>query len=190
MIYSLRSFLWYVGNRRLVTSWLVMYALMPLLGSMMAIVFYLVLRGGLFSPGTSVEGTSPFGFAALAALVGMFIQQSALKLKDVFEALMANKGEQGKDHVAKTPTQPPVLNPISAKPPHGATATLTLGGENLIEGVVAYADGTTKLSTKRLNDTQIEVEIPANLIQTAGATLQISVRTDSGTSAPQNLTVA
>ena len=39
---------------------------------------------------------SPFGFAALAAMVGMFYKQAVLKLKDVAETILA-KPQPGKD---------------------------------------------------------------------------------------------
>ena len=43
---------------------------------------------GFFSANTTVEQTSPFGFAALAGLVGMFSEQAVLKLKEVAEILL------------------------------------------------------------------------------------------------------
>ena len=88
LVYSLRSFFWYTGNRELKWSWLLMYLLVPIVGAMLAVIFYMLLRGGLFSPTTTVADTSPFGFAAIAALVGMFTNQASEKLRTVFETLM------------------------------------------------------------------------------------------------------
>ncbi|PYL76761.1 MAG: hypothetical protein DMF26_05685 [Verrucomicrobia bacterium] len=51
-------------------------------------IFYVVVRGGFFSPQTTFENTSPFGFAALAALVGLFSEQAVLKLKKVAETVL------------------------------------------------------------------------------------------------------
>ena len=89
LVHALRSVYWYVGNRSLVRSWLAMYVLLPFIGTTLAVVFYLVIRGGFFSPQAGVETTSPFGFAALAVLVGMFSPQAALKLKQVAETILA-----------------------------------------------------------------------------------------------------
>ena len=49
------SFTAFVGNKQFVSSWLPWYLLRPLIGSGMALVFYLLLRGGLmsYSPSTS-----------------------------------------------------------------------------------------------------------------------------------------
>jgi hypothetical protein len=92
MLHAARSLVWYVGNRTLKRSWLPYYLSLPLAGGVMALAFYVVLRGGLFSPSSSIRETSPFGFAAMAFLVGMFSPQAALKLKQVAGTLLAEPG--------------------------------------------------------------------------------------------------
>jgi len=98
LVHALRSLYWYVGNRALVWSWLAKYILLPFIGSTLALVFYFVLRGGLFSPQATVQETSPFGFAAVAGLVGMFSDQAAEKLKEVAATLLAAT-PKGADYV-------------------------------------------------------------------------------------------
>lgn len=102
LVHAFRSLYWYVGNRKMVRSWSVMYVVLPFLGGTMALVFYLVIRGGFFSPNSSVGDTSPFGFAALAVLVGMFTNEAAQKLKEIAETVFA-RAEKGKDHVTAKP---------------------------------------------------------------------------------------
>ena len=104
LVHALRSLYWYVGNRELVFSWLAKYILLPFVGSTLALVFYFVIRGGFFSPEATIEQTSPFGFAGLGALVGMFSEQAVLKLKEVAETLLA-KPEAGKDPATQEKTQ-------------------------------------------------------------------------------------
>jgi hypothetical protein len=89
LVHSLRSLYWYVGNRGLVWSWMLMYVLRPFVGTTLALVFYFVIRGGLFSPQATIAQTSPFGFAGLAGLIGLFSEQAALKLKEVAETLLS-----------------------------------------------------------------------------------------------------
>lgn len=103
LVHSLRSFYWYLGNRELVWSWIGMYILMPFLGSALGVVFYLVIRGGFFSPQATVNETSPFGFAALAVLVGLFSEQAVLKLKQVAETVLteASEGKNSKPQETK-----------------------------------------------------------------------------------------
>jgi hypothetical protein len=88
LVHTVRSVYWYVGNRRLKWSWVVKYILQPFAGGALAMIFYVVVRGGFFSPQTTVQNTSPFGFAALAALVGLFSEQAVLKLKTVAETVL------------------------------------------------------------------------------------------------------
>jgi len=98
LVHALRSLYWYIGNREIKRSWIVKYILLPFVGSILSLVFYFVIRGGFFSPGTTIEKTSIFGFAAMAALVGMFSEQAALKLKEVADTLLF-KPKPGKDSI-------------------------------------------------------------------------------------------
>lgn len=88
LVHVLRSFYWYVGNRELIWSWVAKYILLPFVGTAIGLVFYLIIRGGFFSPQAGVQQTSPFGFAALAALAGLFSEQAILKLQKVAETLL------------------------------------------------------------------------------------------------------
>jgi hypothetical protein len=117
LVHTVCSVYWYVGNRALKWSWLAKYILQPFAGSALAVIFYVVVRGGFFSPQTTFENTSPFGFAALAALVGLFSEQAVLKLKTVAETVLerpapgadATQQEEGSsspsDETTKSDTQ-------------------------------------------------------------------------------------
>ncbi len=96
-IHSLRSLMWYVGVRNLLWSWVLMYASLPLVGALLATIFYVVLRGGLLTVQTSSANLNVYGFAAVGALVGLFSEQAATKLKDVFSS-MFSPAEHGSDH--------------------------------------------------------------------------------------------
>lgn len=100
LVHGFRSLFWYVGNRAYAKSWTLMYLLLPFIGSTLSLIFYFVLRGGLFSPQASVAATSPFGFAGIAGLVGMFSNQAALKLQEVAETFFSTRqSTKGKDNV-------------------------------------------------------------------------------------------
>jgi hypothetical protein len=88
MVHAFRSFYWYVGHRALMRSWLIQYIMLPFVGTTLAIAFYLVIRGGFFSPQANLTDTQPFGFVALAVLVGMFSEQAVLKLKEIANTLL------------------------------------------------------------------------------------------------------
>ena len=110
LVHALRSAYWYVGNRNLVRSWIPKYLLLPFCGATLAVVFYFVVRGGFFSPQADSTQTNPFGFCALASLVGLFSEQAVLKLKQVAETVFMT-AEHGKD------ANPPV---VQGKPKEGA----------------------------------------------------------------------
>jgi hypothetical protein len=123
LVHTLRSFYWYIGNQQLLRQWLPMYLLLPFVAACIALIFYVVIRGGFFSPQASVQQTSPFGFVALAGLIGMFSPQAVLKLRQVAETVLT-KAETGKDAA-----------PEQTKPDHGDTRP----GPNGIAAKVASA---------------------------------------------------
>jgi hypothetical protein len=92
-VHSLRSLAWYVGSQRLSRSWALRYCYLPLIGSLLALALYIIVRAG-FLAGTSVDASSPFGFVALGMLAGLFSDQGITKLKTVFEVLLA-EAEKG-----------------------------------------------------------------------------------------------
>jgi hypothetical protein len=104
-IHALRSLYWYVGNRDLRRSWLAFYACVPMLAAALGLVFYIVARGGLLAGNASPTAVNPFGFCAVAAMVGLFSSQTVAKLKDVFTTLFAT-ADIGRDHVAPAPSSP------------------------------------------------------------------------------------
>lgn len=91
---AIRSLGIYVGSRTLTRSWIPFYLFKPLLGALLATVMYLLLRAGLFSPSASNAQVSPYGFAAIAALVGLFSEQASEKLRRVAEELFTKPYEQ------------------------------------------------------------------------------------------------
>jgi hypothetical protein len=104
LIHTVRSFAWYVGNRALRWSWVPYNALLPIVGALAGTVFYLVLRAGLFSPSTSVQQASPFGFAAIAILAGLFSPQAFEKLRQLAGEIFT-KSAQGEDYVGPKSSQ-------------------------------------------------------------------------------------
>lgn len=136
LVHSLRSFYWYLGNRELYRSWIGMYVALPIVGSAMAVVFYLVIRGGFTAADASFDQTNPFGFAAMAVLVGMFTEQAALRLKQVAETVLA-KPQKGKEH-AGAPTV------VQVDPKTGSMEggeEVTLRGDGFRDGVVVRFGG-------------------------------------------------
>ncbi len=93
---SLRSLAWYAGNKELKKSWLLQYILSPFIGATLAIVTYLVIRGGFISAGSTMRQSSLYVYAGIASIVGIASEPVALKLKQVAESLFTKPGK-GKD---------------------------------------------------------------------------------------------
>lgn len=91
-VHTTRSFVDFVGNRRLQPSWTWWYILQPATGSALAVVVYLVIRGGLFAGAAS--DLNPFGFVAVASLVGLFAKQATSKLDEVFSTIFRSDKER------------------------------------------------------------------------------------------------
>lgn len=96
-VHAATSFVTYVGNRTLHASWTWWYLLRPVIGMVLAVIFYFVVRGGLLSAGAAASEVSPFGIAAVAGLVGMFSKQATDKLQEVFDNLFRTRSGEGDD---------------------------------------------------------------------------------------------
>lgn len=168
LMHALRSLYWYTGNREMVWSWAAYYFLLPLTGAILAVIFYFVVRGGFFSPQASFQNTSPFGFAALSALVGLFSPQATLKLKEVAETIFTKPGA-GKDtkpqetvpaSTGATTTTPQVT---AVKPNSGQaseTTTIVIEGKNFASGVKVTVGG-SPAPVVSSSSTSIEATAPA-----------------------------
>src|SRR4030042_38486 len=97
-IHTLRSFVSYVGNRKLRASWLIQYFLTPFVGAGLALVFYFVIRAGFFPANSTTDDMNVYGFAGLAGLVGLFSNLAVNKLRCMAIELLG-PGEKDDDRV-------------------------------------------------------------------------------------------
>jgi hypothetical protein len=98
LVHALRSLFWYVGNQAFKANWTLMYLMLPIVGMILSLIFFFILRGGLFAPQTQIDAASPYGFAGLAALIGMFSNRAALKLQEIIDFVMKTTASmEGKD---------------------------------------------------------------------------------------------
>jgi hypothetical protein len=92
-IHIATSYATYIGNRRLIRSWAVWYLARPFIGMVLAVLVYLLLRGGLLAPSASTGDMNPYGVAGICGLTGMFAKQAADKLREVFDNIFTAKGD-------------------------------------------------------------------------------------------------
>lgn len=90
-VHVVTSFVDYTGNKRLKKSWLWWYILRPFSGSILAVIFYMIVRGGLLAG--QIEGTalSRYGVTGLSGLIGLFSKQAIDKLNEVFNTVFSTK---------------------------------------------------------------------------------------------------
>jgi len=173
LIHVARSFYWYVGNRNLKSSWLLMYFLLPFTGGGLALLFFLISRGVSSVQPANIE-SSVGGYAALAALVGLFSQQALAKLKQIAESVFS-PAEKGKDQAISSPA----LKITSIQPESGS---LSGGTKAVITGTgfssVSHASfgGLSAQTMVVDNDTQITVTTPAH----SGGKVDVEIATSSG----------
>jgi hypothetical protein len=140
LLHVMRSLFWYVGNRNLRWSWILMYVLTPFTGGLISFVFYFILRGGFFPVAKAEEG-NPISFTALALLIGLFSAQASEKLKEVFEIVFKPPQKGAND----TPPKPPATPPTGASAPAPTisvimpnsgdkTTPVTIDGSNFLKG--------------------------------------------------------
>ncbi|MEW2354470.1 IPT/TIG domain-containing protein [Spirillospora sp. NPDC029432] len=178
VVHALRSLYWYVGNRSLRRSWLMMYLLLPVTGALFGLIVYLVLRGGLTSPAGGFTEVNPYGMAAIAALVGLFSQETAEKLRAVFQTLLS-PAKAGRDQAL-----PPRVHAVE---PAGAP----VGSVVIVRGVglgsaSAVRFGAAEAAVTDVTDTRLQTTVPPG-----ASTGRLVVTTPAGSAtSPADFTVA
>jgi hypothetical protein len=162
LVHALRSIGWYVGNRYLYQSWVLRYLLLPLVGALMALLFYLVVRGGLVAWNANGPQVNPFGFAAVGAIIGMFSEQAALKLKEVADTLFV-KPPQGNQALPQGDGGVAALKIADVLPQAGAAAggdQVTIHGLGFKSGASVTFGGAAAPKVTVTNTTTLDVVTP------------------------------
>lgn len=173
-LHAVSSFLDFVGNRNFVTSWITWYLMRPILGAIMAVVFYVVIRAGLFpQSGVGIEAINPFSIAALAGLVGLFTQRASKKLADVFDALFPTQQKDKDPREAKL--QPSTISQLSPAQLVVDTTDLVVQvtGTNFTEKSKAFVNGKARESSYKSDET-LEFSLLPEDVSSPGE-LQIAV---------------
>jgi len=90
-LHGANSLVNFVGNRRLVRSWMLWYVLRPFIGNIVGVVLFSVLKGGLLLVTVKGGEVTPnsIGVVGVATLAGMFSEQAVEKLRATFEGLLS-----------------------------------------------------------------------------------------------------
>jgi hypothetical protein len=181
LIHTLTSFGDYVGNRRLGTSWLWWFILRTPIGVALAIVAYLILRGGLIVPTlqttkeTDLQGATlllnPYAIAAFAALAGMFSRQATDKLREVFETVFTPQKPVKRDDPLNTGSE---LKIEPATLTMGQDQVLTITGRGFQKDTTATIDGKTRTFTWKSETEGTVTTLPEDVEKTGQLRLVIT----------------
>jgi hypothetical protein len=66
-------------------------SLVPLIGAALALIFYLVFRGGFLTTASKSSDVNVYGLVAISGMVGMFSKQATNKLDEVFSTMFKSE---------------------------------------------------------------------------------------------------
>lgn len=107
-IHAATSFGNFLGSRKLYASWAWWYILRAPIGMALGVVFYILLRAGMFSPGQP-EAVNDLGVAGIAGLAGVSSKHAVTKLKDLAVTLFGD--EKLQDELPVGAEGPPKKDP-------------------------------------------------------------------------------
>lgn len=178
VLHGLQSFTVFVGNRQFKPSWWPWYAFRPLLGGMLGLLLYFVVRAGLI--GAAGDSVSPYGVVSIGGLAGLFAKQAVDKLAEVFKTLFRTKEEpEYKDKLSEAPEAPRIerIEPeaLPVRDEAGEAAHLVIVGDNFA------ADSHVRIGDQDLgqvtieSDTRIVASVPSALLPVEPGSLELRV---------------
>ncbi|WP_223532419.1 hypothetical protein [Pseudomonas sp. GL-RE-20] len=154
-VHTAKSFGDFVGNDKLMSSWIWWYILKPFIGMILATIFYLVIRGGFLSVGNDAGNLNLYSITAMACMAGMFAKQATDKLSEIFDSLFKTS-HGGGDAKRKDNLDNPIptvvdIQPSSASP---KTQQLVLNGLGFLKSSVVRVNDTNR-ETRYIGDKQL-----------------------------------
>lgn len=166
-IHGVNSFVTYVGNRSFVNSWMPWYVLRPFMGIGMAVIFYVVVRGGVLVMSGGVSAVDPYAMMTVAALAGMFSKQASDKLAEVFDTLFRSRADDERgDKLEKPEVKLVSINPAQVAAGSGDVVITATGTGFAADSVVKFdkADRTATFKSA----TELTFSLTAADLATAG----------------------
>jgi hypothetical protein len=112
-VHVVASFVYFVGREQFSTHWFWWYLLRPFIGMALALVFYLVVRGGFLA--ADGNNLNLYGAAAIAGLVGLSSKQATERLKRLFNTLFGVTDEDTSPEAKPGEDKPPPAGRQSAR---------------------------------------------------------------------------
>ncbi|AGI24170.1 hypothetical protein H681_11500 [Pseudomonas sp. ATCC 13867] len=192
-VHVAKSFGDFVGNERFMASWIWWYVLKPFIGMILAVILYLIVRGGFLTVSASGEASNVnlHGLIGMACLAGMFAKQATDKLSELFDSLFRTR-RAASDAKRKDVLENPVACIIDAQPPiAGPQATyINLRGTGFARGARVQVNGEGR-ETTLADSTRLAFQLLPEDVAQAGALVVAVVNPPpgGGSSAPLMLAV-
>jgi hypothetical protein len=116
------------GDRDFHRRWIPWYVGRPLMGILLGLIFYFVLKGGLWAmtpSGQITDELNSLSLAAFGALVGLFSKNAIEKLREIFNSLFRTQQESNQELLNRLPealknqVEPYMANATPNKPKPG-----------------------------------------------------------------------
>jgi len=158
-VHAAQSFADFVGNRRIYRSWMWWYILRVFTGVSLALIFYFVVRGGLFSTGSNTKDLNTFGIAAISGLVGLFSKQAQDKLVELFDNMFKTRKEEERSDALSHP-EPKITNSDPHRVQKSSAGDVTLGilGTGFVPESIVKINGVDQ-ETEYISSTRLNVKI-------------------------------
>lgn len=153
--HGLASLVTYVGNKKYDDSWVIWYFGRPAIGGIIAIIFYLLIRGGILSINAQPSDLNYFGIAAISVTAGLMATEATRKLRDIFMTLFGTNENREKGDELGTKKDAKIILPFSQN-------SIKVG-EELPIGITVFDYQDRPLKEKEINvnfvDNQNEIEL-------------------------------
>lgn len=184
-LHGVTSLVYHLSAKDFGAEWTAWYLHRPLVGGALALIFYLIIAGGLM-PQVDMSTGGVCATIGLAGLIGLFSRQALDKLGEIFDVIFSPRQS---DEARGAPAAPQIdtFDPPTI-PPDGDETTLTIQGSGFIQGAVV------KISDKELtatckSDRELTVVISKEQLAQPGPLALIVANPDppGGTSEPKAL---
>jgi hypothetical protein len=168
-VHIAKSFGDFVGNDRFMASWIWWYILKPFIGMILALMLYLVIRGGFLTVGTTtaaddgVVNVNLYGLVGMACLAGMFAKQATDKLGELFDTLFRTRdGDKRRDGLGNPV---PALSDAQPGAVDAQSLYVCLQGSGFVRGAVVQVNGVSRETTVS-DSTRLAVQLLEEDLQT------------------------
>ncbi len=189
LIHTMTSFGDYVGNRKLSSNWLWFLGLRIPIGIAIAVLFYLIIRGGILVPtiqgkpelsdwSTATLKINPYAIAGFSALAGMFSKQATDKLATVFDSLFSIRNPVVRQDPLGARKPAPAVSTTDPKQLTNKSTSLTIQGQGF------HADCTVSINGKErkpasAESTKIVVPLDPSDVASPGE-LKVTIKNPDG----------